>query len=188
MGSGSLKNIVTFKQFKGLILDIISVSNTWNHLNVCKQMNFKSFRIVANKSHIYCWTLVIKWLSSQTIQCSIKTFEQKLPQWSNKCSEFEHTSRAIKNGTRANEGRGKPNTVERLAESTRAVSVSISPRWSTIERVSDIVFVKILRFVCVYSLRYGYFVMGPKKSNSNTTGKRKRKVVKEKRCIKMIND
>ena len=46
-----------------------------------------------------------------------------MPQWLNKCSEFEHMSRADENGIRANDW-GKPNTAERLGESTCAVSVS----------------------------------------------------------------
>ena len=51
----------------------------------------------------------------------------------------------------------KPNMTKRLAESTRAASVSISPSWSPIEQMSDIVFVQILRFVGFDSLRYVYF-------------------------------
>ena len=74
--------------------------------------------------------------------------------WLKKCLEFEHTSRADENGMHA---KGKPNTVRRLAESTQAALVSISPSWSSIERVSDIVFVQILCFVSVDSLRNGYF-------------------------------
>ena len=36
---------------------------------------------------------------------------------------FEHSSRADENGKRAKDCRGKPNTAERLAESSRAASV-----------------------------------------------------------------
>ena len=54
-----------------------------------------------------------------------KIEEEKMLQWSNKCSEFEHTIRVDENGTRVNDCQSKPNTVERLAESTRAASVRI---------------------------------------------------------------
>ena len=49
-----------------------------------------------------------------------KYLSKKMPQWSNKFSEFEHTSRADENGTRVNDCRNKLNTTKRLAESTLA--------------------------------------------------------------------
>ena len=53
-------------------------------------------------NYIYNRTFsVIEQLSCWTIQSSIKIFELKMPQWSNKCSEFEHTSRTDKNETHA---------------------------------------------------------------------------------------
>ena len=81
--------------------------------------------------YMYSGTKVIERLSIQTNQSSIE-----------KCL-CDHTSRADENGIRTNDKWGKLNSAERLAESTRAVSVSISPSrppYPT-EQVSDIAFV-----------------------------------------------
>ena len=51
-----------------------------------------------------------------------KILSKKMLQWSNKCSDFEHTNRADENGTCTNDCRSKPNTAERLAESMFRVS------------------------------------------------------------------
>ena len=64
-------------------------------------------------------------------------------------------SRADENGMNMNDCKGKPNLVEQLAESTDAASVSIRASWSSIEQVSDIVFVQILHFVYADFLHYG---------------------------------
>ena len=56
-----------------------------------------------------------------------------------------------------NDNHAKPNTAEHLADATRTASVSISPSWLPTERVSDIVFVQILRFACADPIRHGHF-------------------------------
>ena len=62
-----------------------------------------------------------------------------MPLWSNKCSEFEHTSQTNENETCTNDCWGKSNMAEWLAESTWAASVNIV---SVFEQISKQTFGK----------------------------------------------
>ena len=139
------------------------------HTNMCTYMYIYEYECIHACMYIYMYavymneyihiykysgTTVIERFSSRSIQSSTQRF------WVKVVAVIEQMVGVRTHGlnrSKQNNSRGKPNTTERLAESTRTVSVSISPSWSPIERVSDIVFLQIPRFVCVDSLRFVYF-------------------------------
>ena len=66
-------------------------------------------------------------------------------------SDFEHTSRANENGMYTNDCRGKPNIVERLAESTQAALFQFLNK-SGVEHNFGMNYVRQMRFHCIWNI------------------------------------